>query len=44
MEAVQHLLENEESYQEIAENGYQFVKRNYNWESINQRLEEIIVK
>ena len=43
VEAVQHLLENEESYQEIAENGYQFVKRNYNWESINQRLEEIII-
>ena len=43
VEAVQHLLENEESYQEIAENGYQFVKRNYNWESINKRLEEIII-
>ena len=43
VEAVQHLLENEESYLEIAENGYQFVKRNYNWESINQKLEEIII-
>lgn len=44
VEAVEHLLENEESYREIAENGYQFVKRNYNWESINKKLEEIIVK
>lgn len=43
-EAVQHLLDNEESYKEIAENGYQFVKRNYNWESINKKLEEIIIK
>ena len=43
-EAVQHLLENEDSYREIAENGYQFVRRNYNWETINQKLEEIIVK
>lgn len=42
VETVLQLLENEESYQEIAENGYQFVKRNYNWETINQRLEEII--
>ena len=42
VEAVLQLLENEESYQEIAENGYQFVKRNYNWETINQKLEEII--
>ena len=41
-EAVLQLLENEESYQEIAENGFQFVKRNYNWETINQKLEEII--
>ena len=43
-EAVSQLLENEELYHEIAENGYQFVKRNYNWESINQKLEEIITK
>ena len=42
VEMVLQLLENEESYQEIAENGYQFVKRNYNWETINHRLEEII--
>lgn len=44
VEAVQHLLDNEESYHEIAENGYQFVKRNYNWESINAELEKIITK
>ncbi len=43
-EAVKHLLDNEETYNEIAENGYQFVKRNYNWEAINKRLEEIICK
>ncbi len=43
-EAVLQLLENEELYREISENGYQFVKRNYNWESINQKLEEIIIK
>ena len=44
VEAVLQLLENEELYREIAENGYQFVRRNYNWETINQKLEEIIVK
>ena len=43
VEAVLQLLENEENYQEIAENGYQFVKRNYNWENVNQKLEEIII-
>ena len=42
VEMVLQLLENEDLYQEIAENGYQFVKRNYNWETINHRLEEII--
>ncbi|MBP5400851.1 MAG: glycosyltransferase [Bacteroidales bacterium] len=42
VETVLQLLENEELYREIAENGYQFVKRNYNWETINQKLEEII--
>lgn len=44
VETVLQLLENEELYQEIAENGYQFVKRNYNWETINSKLEEIITK
>lgn len=41
-EAVKHLLEDAESYEEIAENGFSFVKRNYNWENVNKRLEEII--
>lgn len=43
VDAVKALLENEDSYANIAENGFQFVSRNYNWENINQQLEKIIV-
>lgn len=43
VDAVKALLENEESYANIAENGFQFVSRNYNWENVNRQLEEIIV-
>lgn len=43
VEAITHLLEDSDSYADIAENGYQFVHRNYNWESVNQKLEDIIV-
>jgi len=42
VEAVKMLLTNPELYQVIAENGHQFVKENYNWETINAKLEEII--
>lgn len=42
-DAVEFLLENPDDYAAIAENGNQFVKKNYNWESVNQRLAEIIV-
>lgn len=42
VEAVKHLLEDAESYAEIAENGYRFVRRNYNWDRVNQILEDII--
>ncbi len=44
VEAVKHLLEDADSYAEIAENGYQFVRRNYNWDSVNQILENIITR
>lgn len=43
VDAVKALLENEEAYANIAENGFQFVSRNYNWENVNRQLEEIIV-
>lgn len=42
VEMVKFLLGNPEKCQEIAENGYQFVKRNYNWETINEQLAKII--
>ena len=36
------LLENPEVYEKISENGYQFVKSNYNWERVNEQLAQII--
>lgn len=42
VEAVRLLLENPVKYAEIAENGYQFVCKNYNWETINQQLDKIL--
>ncbi|HNW67699.1 MAG TPA: glycosyltransferase [Bacteroidales bacterium] len=42
VEMVKFLLQNPEKRAEIGENGYQFVKRNYNWETINEQLAKII--
>ena len=33
-----------EMYDTIAENGYQFVKSNYNWERVNEHLAQIIAR
>ena len=43
VDAVNHLLEDSESYASIAESGHQFVRRNYNWEKMNQLLESVII-
>jgi glycosyltransferase involved in cell wall biosynthesis len=40
--AIKKLLTNPDLYYAVAENGYQYVKQNYNWESINTKLEKII--
>lgn len=42
VEMIKYLLENPEKSKEIAENGYRFVKENYNWETINRQLADII--
>jgi len=42
VEAVSKLLNDNDFYRTIAENGYQFVKANYDWEEIGKKLEEII--
>ena len=39
VEAVKLLLNNQALYQEVAENGHQFVKQNYNWGVTTQKLE-----
>lgn len=36
------LLENDKLYTEIAENGYRFVIDNYNWDSITDKLNDLI--
>lgn len=41
-EAIELLLTNKELYEEIALNGYRFVKNNYNWEMTAGKLEQII--
>lgn len=41
-EAIRLLLTNPARYEEIAQNGYQFVSENYNWDTITGKLEEII--
>ena len=40
--AVRLLLTNPEKYAEISENGYRFVKENYNWESMTQKLVDLM--
>lgn len=42
VEAVSLLLSNEEQHQKIAENGYQFVQKHYNWEVVCKQLNDII--
>jgi len=42
VEATSKLLNDEDFYHTIAENGYQFVKTNYDWEEIGKKLEEIV--
>ena len=43
-ETIKFLLQTPEKYAKIAENGYQFVKKNYNWESVNKKLLDLIEK
>lgn len=42
LEAIKLLLTNPEQYEELSENGYHFVKRNYNWETTTHKLIKII--
>ena len=42
VEAISNLLSDKKFYKAIAENGYQFVKTNYNWEKVGKRLEEVM--
>jgi glycosyltransferase involved in cell wall biosynthesis len=39
---IVQLLDNKDLYQKIAENGYDFVKRNYTWEGSTSILEKLI--
>jgi polysaccharide biosynthesis protein PslH len=41
-EAIKMLLKTPDVYQQIAENGHQFVKKNYNWEITTAQLEKIM--
>lgn len=43
-DAIIFLLKNTEKYNELAENGYRFVQANYDWNNMNQELEQLIVK
>ena len=42
IESVSKLLNSKTFYREIAGNGYQFVKANYDWEEIGKMLEEVM--
>jgi glycosyltransferase involved in cell wall biosynthesis len=42
IDAISLLLTNEEKYNELAENGYRFVKENYNWEATTKQLMKIM--
>ncbi|MBQ7489908.1 MAG: glycosyltransferase [Bacteroidales bacterium] len=42
VDAVSILLNNPEKYAEISANGYDFVKNNYNWETMTAKLERVI--
>lgn len=42
VEAISLLLSNENYYKKIAENGHQFVKQHYNWETVCKQLNKLI--
>jgi glycosyltransferase involved in cell wall biosynthesis len=42
VEAVSILLSDKTFYKKIAQNGYEFVNTNYNWEEVGKRLEEVM--
>jgi glycosyltransferase involved in cell wall biosynthesis len=42
IDAISLLLTNAEKYNELAENGYRFVKENYNWEATTKQLMKIM--
>ncbi|MDR2972895.1 MAG: glycosyltransferase [Bacteroidales bacterium] len=42
VEAISKLLDDNSFYTTLAENGYQFVKANYDWEEIGKQLEEVM--
>jgi Glycosyltransferase len=42
VESIKALLTNPALYQEVSENGHEFVKRNYSWEKTVQKLDEIM--
>ena len=44
VEAIDKLLIHPELYHRLAENGYEFVRQNYNWKSTTAILEELINK
>ncbi len=42
VDAIEMLLTNHELYKSIATNGYEFVRKNYNWNSTTEILEKLI--
>lgn len=42
IDAIRLLLTNEEKYNELSENGYQFVRENYNWETMTMKLVKLM--
>ena len=42
--AIDMLLSHNELYQSIARNGYEFVRKNYNWDSATEILERLIIR
>lgn len=43
-ESILTILQNQDKYNQLAENGYHFVKANYAWNTMNLALEQLIVK
>lgn len=44
VDAIENLFNDSKYYDQIAENGYKFVKRNYNWENTTKILEEVLMQ